>query len=549
MKAAVKYYLISLVLLISLFLFLNYSLSQDYSNIGVISGRIRLARITAEQQTSNWAGIVGNLEGNLEETPHPIAKITITTSGIFEVSLPGENLKDSKHYFGILPINTTFNITKVRNVTESDLEKNGIFSETLFPIFYPDYYQKSDNPKATFCCQEKEIMVAGEWFKAFYITLKQNTEYYLLKYESEIGEVPLLLVLLKDYISYNGSICNYQFILPVDREYYIYIITKEPAYKLEIWIDNEKRTKFEQTALTYNLTVRVTNLYSGNPIPKINVIVFEENGNNIFIPKRLSGIISRAASVGKTDSNGYVTFIVAPTEYPTIEEYSIAVGILSENEIIRRINLTVENALSIERVKKYISPSNLLDNAKVTVNAMNQIINSLYKWANEVKKAYYYELYYFVNNNSYYFVNISDYKKYDSVTVKTGAPNLFRVYLKDANGNDVVGYVSPIEEEGYLLFNPTLNPPIIGKKYHFHEFLYVPAAKLFVITPTHYSDATSTIKLKILNEYKVPIANVSLEIDPYLEPREGGVSFSDDEMKVIINAMNSVVYSLYYSLN
>jgi len=177
MKAHLAYSLLSIIFLIFLYALFTSILAQDYAGIDIIAGRIYLAKISGGQQTSRWAGIIGNLSGNLAESPYAFAKLTILTNGMFEITLPGENLKDGEHYFAILPINITFNTSKIRNVTTEDLEEYGLFNETNFPIFHPNYYENSDNPKVTFCCQKKNIMINGEWYTPFVIILKQNTEY------------------------------------------------------------------------------------------------------------------------------------------------------------------------------------------------------------------------------------------------------------------------------------------------------------------------------------------------------------------------------------
>ena len=540
--------LISIV--ISIVYFSYKALSQDY--IGTLAGHIYFARVDGEQQTGRWAGIVGTTSGYLEESPYSFGYIPIDSATIYTATFPGSNFPKDKYYYVATIENITFNLTRVENVTISDLEEFGIFNQSNFPVFHPDYYVYSDNPKNTFCCYKEDILVGGEWFSAFVITLKQDTKYYLLKYKlNDTTEIPLFLVYYSDYTGYDGNSYNFQFMLPIGKTYYFYMISKEPAYKLTVWIDGQQTTSFSQTALTYNLTVRVTDLYTGFPVENVSVIAFEENGNNIFIPKRLSGLISRGYSIARPDSNGVVQFIVAPTEYPTINDYSIGVGIYSPSteEIVRRINLTVVNSLSIERIKKTFSPSNLLDNTKVAVNAMNQIISSLYKWANEEQRAYVYQLVYNVDTGSYYFLNLSDYKTYPNVTVKTGAPNVFTVRLEDHLGNSVNGYALVREKDGYLLFGPTYNPPEISNKTNYHELFYIPTDTQFIITPTSYGDANSEITINILDTGKRKIGSVSLQIDKSLEPRTGGIPFQDDAMKVVINAMNSVGYSLYYSLN
>jgi len=306
-------------------------------------------------------------------------------------------------------------------------------------------------------------------------------------------------------------------------------------YNLTLYVDGILSSTFDQTALPYTVTVNVEQ--EGVVVENAQVIIFEQQGNNIFIPLRQSGIISQAETIGTTDAEGNVTFIIAPTHYPVISDYAIVAGVLSDDEIISNTTFGITNNGSISFQKKPLTPSNLADNAKVAVNAMNSIINSLFIWANDEKEANLFDITVYTNGTVE-----------SSATLQTGAPNVLNITLKNDTNDKISGRLKAEESSGYLLFNPTYNPPGIGNKNHTHSYSYVNTSLEFIVTPTEYGAVDSNFNVTVYYENLTKITNFNLSIDPNLEPRNGQ-SYDNDALKVIINSMNSVVNSLFYALN
>jgi len=351
----------------------------------------------------------------------------------------------------------------------------------------------------------------------------------------------LFIVEPSSYICYDGRFCEFEFIIPIDSSnHYFYWISKQPAYKLRVFIDGVESYSFEQTALPYNLTVKVTNLYTDEPISNVTVAIMEYNGNNIFIPLRLSGVVSRAMSITATNENGIAEFVAVPTEYPEIEDYNFSVSILDKNyNILKQVNVSVLNAGSIVAEKKHINRTDLSNDAKTTVNSLASIISSLYYWANMEKKAK--SFFITVYTNGSYFNS-------SPLVFQTGAPNLISVVLKTPSGSTVDGFVMPVEESGLLLMHPVNETSPLGKMKYRHEDVYVPTGVEFVVTPTSYPPAKSKVKLKVFDSSMNEISSIDVKIDSSLTP-SGGNAYENNELKVTINSMASVVGSLYYSLN
>jgi hypothetical protein len=312
-------------------------------------------------------------------------------------------------------------------------------------------------------------------------------------------------------------------------------VSTVPEFNLTLYIDGVESSVFAQTALPYTVTVNVK--ADGVDYAGGDVVIFEQQGNNIFIPLRQSGVVSEAVSSGVTDSHGNITFIVAPTHYPANLGYAIGAGVLYGGDIVATKNFSITNNGSISFVKKAVSPGVLGDNAKVAVNAMNSIINSLYLWANDVKEANQVSMTVFTNGTVV-----------GGGTVQTGAPNVLNITLKDGLGVEVSGLVKVEEDSGYLLFDPTDRPPVVGSKNHSHRYGYVGTSSKFVVTPTSYGAVSSQVNVSVFFSNLTKIREVNLSLYADLEPRSG-TAYDDDAMKVIINSMNSVVNSLYYALN
>ncbi|NIA04186.1 MAG: hypothetical protein GWP09_02440, partial [Nitrospiraceae bacterium] len=428
--------------------------------------------------------------------------------------------------------NTSFNLSDVRNSSYSDLdEASGLFDSVM--------YDGKDDPQHTFSCTNGPVFtILGNNFTGCYVTLKNNIKVGLLKYYYGGSYFPLYIVDSSSYSCYDGSNCNYEFMLPLDT-YYFYYVSKEPMYAINVWIDGQQTTHFSQTALPYIVKLRVTNYFTHESISNVTAALVEDNGNNIFVPWRLNGIVSRAMTTAKTDSDGSATFVAAPTKYGTMSSYSF----IQNDQIIKSVRLYVDHSDSTEYVKKPIQPSVLLDNAKVSVNAMNQITNSLYIWANSASgtdspqpQAVKQDLTVYTNGS------------YTPITLQTGAPNVIDVTLKEPSGVIENGYINAEENDGYLVMNPTYNQTTYAPKKRVHEFFWIPTTQEFIVTPTSYGQANSIVSLKVYDSYYNLVANVKCNVIDSFEPRNG-VSYNNDNLKVIINSMNSVLNSLYYSMN
>ncbi|MGM5480081.1 MAG: hypothetical protein ACQESC_01340 [Nanobdellota archaeon] len=519
-------------------------------SLDFISGFSYFTTLETTAPSGRWAGLTITNSGDPlpSESTTSFIDFPITTPTISEESFPGANYLDGDHYFAAM-LDDTFNLSNVKNISLSDLDSEQLFSSSDFPDLYPNYYDNNDNPQITFQDNMTSILLGGENFTAFKISLAQNVDYYLLSYDVGGNTRPLFIVPFDYQTCYKGTSCVGEFLLPTSpNSYNFFLLNKYTTYDYRVWIDGIETNSFPQTALPYNVTVQVSNLYSGELVPFVDVVIGEHDGQNIFVPKRLSGYITDSYTAGTTDSQGFETFLAAPTVYPSIANYSIFVAVLKQNNLISKELLSVASKDTLVRQSKPLTPSSLYDNAKASVNAMNQIANSLFKWSSQYLSAKKFKIEYDVDTNSFttYDLQISDFMS-NPIELKTGAPNVISTIVRQGGLIQSDYEIRIREKEGYLIMNPYTGSSPLNEKQRYHRQT-VPASQEFVLTPTSLGSVDSNVTLQIISPTGQLVDEIDLTINPNLV-YTGGIYYDDDLLKTIVNAMNQILNSLYYSLN
>jgi hypothetical protein len=538
-----------LKLQVAMVLFLTLCCFVAADSINLTAGHPHFASLVSQMDTNNWAGIIVTQEMSmLSDSLEPFMTITMDTPMTYQIDFPGYNLNDGNHYYMATLIDN-FEIENLRNATSGDLAAYRMFGSADFPGFYDiNYNLAGDSPNKTFCCDQDSIEVGGVNFTAYTITLNTDVKYYLLKYGDGTGS-PIFLSPIEDATCFDTTSCVSEFMIPIsDTPYNFYAITKKGYYLYNITIDDVYTRTFAQTALPYKVWVRVINAISKLPAPNVSLVIGEDIGQNIFIPYRLDGYMSHAYSTGLTDDNGTEEFLIAPTVYPSIANYTIYVGAFQDGILGSQKELYISSKDSLIHVSKPISPNELYDNAKVSVNAMNQINNYLFRWSSQMLQARKYVIDYETTTHNFT-VTQTGYVGQRNLTLKTGAPNVLQVSVL-TGGVPQSGYMVRIKEQGgYLIMDPyTADSPFRSKTRVILQT--VPTLTEFVVTPTSLGVTQSNITLEIIQTTgSVSVANKSARIESSLDMGAGGTYYNNDMMKTIVNAMNSVLYSLFYSLN
>ena len=523
-----KISLIGLVIVV-ISVIISFTYAQNSNSISVRAGYITKANLYYEMSTFRWGGVIGYIvEGNLSSSPEPFMSIKIEEGKIEIINVFASNLKDGKHYFAALPYDTgiTIDVSKIENITEADLEENGIFNAANFPVFHPNYDSKSDNPKNTFCCNKETILISGKPFTAFKITLKQNVPYYLLKYKlNDSLSLPLFVVNISDYSCYNSTTCQFEFMLPAGKTYQFYVLSKYPEYEIEVWIDGEKTTQFEHVALPYLVKVKVTELFS-RQVAQVLVGIQEINGNNLFILPVGGNYISRAIAYTRTDNSGEAEFIIAPTNYPPNPSYKISVVVFinDENfEIAKELELYAKEE-ALPRIKKTINGNER--DLKDTVNWLRPIANCAFKYLSTYGKT----LYKAIDSSS----------SQETIEVVRGIP--YTLVLKDPNAE----YMILEERNSYIV----MAPAHLNQHNHIHQGFKIKKDEEIVIIPT--SEKDNIITLSIYNSNNEKLYDVKLKIGESTCSPEEQATYEPShlsEYKDAINAVRPVLNVLYYAVN
>ncbi|MCK5107309.1 MAG: hypothetical protein KAQ83_01145 [Nanoarchaeota archaeon] len=559
------------IIFIPLLLLIILGISQADS-INITWGHTWRANLDSVSDTSIWSGmkIIANSDP-LSESTSPFTNITFVQGGVGAYEFPGGNFDDDAHYFAaMLPNN--FDSSKLLNVTDPDLNAYQMFNVSQFPDFYAPtaYDELNDNPNETFCCNKSDVTIGGINYSAFIVTLEQDTDYYVLKYNDSGVMTPIFLTLYETLNTcYSGNLnfgnqsyenntnCDAQFMIPRYGSYNFYILSKYPSFTYRVWIDGVETIMFDNTAIPYNLTVEVRYLYNNQTAPDQVLVVSEESGHNLFIPYYLSGYVSSAYSVGETNANGRETFLVAPTAYDstTPENYSFYLAVLLGGNLISPQTLVVNGTDELVRFKKSVSPTRLYDNAKAGVNAMNQIINYMFRWANTERELKQFQLRYDIATDTFTYYDYQEGSFTNNITLKTGAPNVVTMLIYNGGVPVSSGYTGKVKEvEGYLVMNPhTDNVTLTDKeRYHYTGF---GIDEDFVVTPTSLGAVESNVTFQVLNSAGNVEDQTTFYVDPTLNIVTGGMSTSMFDpgmvgsLKATINSMNSILYNLFYALN
>jgi hypothetical protein len=470
---------------------------------------------------------------------------------IIEATFPGFNLNDGTYYYAAM-LPTNFSLLNVNNITANDLESNQLFSAGQFPNFYgTNYYDYSDNPKNTFCCDFENVTLSGMNYSAFKIDLQQNVELFVLNYNASGTPTPLFLVPFTDSICYNVTACVGQFLLPVSATpYSFYALSQFPEYEYDIFIDGVETNTFPRTALPYNLTVLVREIFSGLPEEDAAVLVGEDSGQNLFVPFTLAGYITENYAIGNTNAQGFETFLVTPTVYPSIVNYSIYVAVYLDDTILSREQLFVTEQDSLVATPKTFQPSRLQDNAVASVNAMNQIVSFMFTWSSQRIEAFLFNIDYNVGLDTFttFDLQVSAFVS-NPITLKTGAPNVISVDILNSGLTPPNDYSVRIQEtDGYLIMNPyTDNSPLTETdRRHLRA---APVSTQFIVTPTSLGFVNSTITLEVLDSSDNVIGTTTIPVNPSLNIDSSGSFYNNDLLKTIVNLMNQIVNNMFNSLN
>ncbi len=194
----------------------------------VDGGGIFAITTTEEEQTERWAGIVGwiNTSSQLLNPDIPVGRVNTTDVNITSLYL-------NRTFMGNTVIFTRLDYRPARSQLSSpipsDFNESGMFSN--FSVFTGlNFSETIDSPSNTFCnpCVYTTCRLGGSTFSCPYITLKNNTPMGVLKFNNGTHIEPVLVGTIEPRVGYNGTIFDFEYIVPLNETYYAFVYDAVP---------------------------------------------------------------------------------------------------------------------------------------------------------------------------------------------------------------------------------------------------------------------------------------------------------------------------------
>jgi len=502
-------------------------------------GNVTLINLSVYQPTQYWGGIVGILNGSpIIDLNTYVSMQNVSNASIFYNEPNGSYAV----FYNISMVLTRLpfkpNVSQIFSPTQDDFNETGMFSN--FSVFsgmtnysaYPDSPYNTFAPFLTTTCYIYQTA-----FPCYYIILKNNTIMGILKFSNGTHEEPLFVNVIQNLQGYNGSYFHFEYLVPALEKYYFYIYGQKEC-NITVWIDDVQTTTFPQTGVPYKVVAQARD-ENGNTIENVTMYAVESNGRNIFYPIIEAANKFFGKRSAKTNASGMATFVLTPTRYNIPDSYNYEAYIeVSDGSFYCRKNLSIANYASLTPIYR----TSLVNNDYASqVKSSTQNMNSLAKIASI-----------WVTNKKIREKNITVYTngtvEHDpSVLLKSGAPNLINITVKDNTTGDVVNATLDFSEnDGLIIFVP-LQP---DKDLYTNEKIFY-SNQTIVLIPTKYNNNANITLLIYYNDSA--IANIVFDVDPMPEPPAATESAMDDSLYGVLSSslqnINAVLANIGKSLS
>ena len=379
---------IFLVVVLSVFLLaIGTSVSLD-----TFGGEVVKAILTGESLSSRWVGFSGNVGSFRQDDPAPIRAVSAgneKSGEVTELDLDGK--LDERHYFAAVPFNgSDFQGDRLRNISLTDIQADGIFDEEDFSVFYPDsvsYSAMSDGPLDTFE-DVGEVTLLNKSYSTVTTDLRNNVPFHVVGYEYEGDVKPIFVSEIDEYSScYDGGSCNYQMLVPNigGQDYHFYMVPETKPIEITTYIDGEDSDTFPYPGRPYRLNITTRSIFDDYKLVDRPVNIIERQGNNLFAPAVESTSYQSSAKIQARTNNGYKEFLFSPTGYSSPPGYNLSIQVLTGGGRISGVKyLTVDNG-NIEFTSEGPTEKDLGEYStsyKKGVNRLTPIANCLFKNVN-----------------------------------------------------------------------------------------------------------------------------------------------------------------------
>jgi len=184
-------------------------------------GNLTGVNLNVSIPTLRWGAAVGTMNTSVS----PNATLAISALNLSQPKVYADYPNGSFYNLTMLVTRLDFKppLANIQSPAASDFDYGGMFAN--FTSFYGlPYASYTDDPQATFCnpCQFTTCTLAGQNFSCPYVTLKNNSVMAVLKYVNGSRVEPLFVTMVSPQAGFNGSVFDFEYLLPAREYYYFY---------------------------------------------------------------------------------------------------------------------------------------------------------------------------------------------------------------------------------------------------------------------------------------------------------------------------------------
>jgi len=501
-------------------------------------GNISETNPSGNQNTHFWSAIVGDFNSTPTRL-NTFVSIQDTPNMSVFYNMPNGSYGSFYNETMLLTrLSTKPEAEDIYTPSPSDFNGSGMFS--TFGVFgVPDLSDNPENPNTTFdgaanlmTCYIYDVPIVCP-----YVTLSPDIKMGVLLYNNGTTIEPLFVESIMNQIGYNGSLFDFEYMVPALERYYFYIMEPTPC-NMTVYIDGVQTTTFPKTGVPYDVEAVVVDNGTQAPISGLRVDADEQNGLNLLYPLIQLGMQAIGDGNTLTDSNGRAVFVLSPTRYNIPDSYDYA-GYIQVNHggYYCRQNLSIASygSLSPTYLTSLVNGTYSSEVKSSTQNT-NALASTASKWVSQGKMRV---------------IDVTAYTDgtYDTLpTLKAGAPNLMNITVINSTDLSAINATaSVLEADGQIIFVMQQPPP--NKSYANTERFST--NQTIVLIPTNYNNqANLTI---MLSAGGAPFGSLTFPIDQSLE----GPSPSDSDMSPSLQSgmsgalqnINSILANIVKSLS
>jgi len=502
----------------ALLLVLFNILLAGLASAGSEGGNITSSNIVANTSTIKWGAAVGLMNGSVSpDTGLPIANLNLSIPMVYAVSPNGTftNLSLVITRSGIKPP-----LSNISSPNASDFTETGLFAN--FTSFLGMTYSSfTDNPQVTFCnpCKYTNCTLGASTFQCAYTTLNDGTVVGVLKFMNGGVAEPIFVTLINNRVGFNGSIFDFESLLPARENYFFYVYQKE--CNITVYVDGVQTTVFPNTGVPYAVRVVVSDP-DGVVIPNADLRAVEENGRSLASPSLAPGRVMAGVSQMITNSSGESVFALAPTRYNIPDSYGYMPYFEVVSPFVCRVNLSIaQYSALVPTYRSSLVNDSYASQVKSSVQNMNALASNTGRWVTARKMRY-------VNTT----VNVLSGGNTGVPTMKAGALNMLNISATD--GSPVTAEIRFNESEGQIIYAP-LQPD--KAMYSTNATFYT--NETFLVIPTGYNN-NANITLGIWYNGS-QVGTVSFPVDAVLaSPGAGETDMDDGTYALISSALQNI---------